>query len=88
VWAALAGCPYPWPGNARGLRNVLLKAILWEDAPHAAARAADGERRALVDPEDLRALRAVLEASGHSVSEAARRLGVHRSTIYRKLARH
>src|SRR5262245_29981026 len=27
-WTALATCPYSWPGNARGLRNVLLKAIL------------------------------------------------------------
>jgi transcriptional regulator of acetoin/glycerol metabolism len=31
------------------------------------------------------ALRAVLEASNHNVSEAARRLGIHRSTIYRRL---
>src|SRR5262249_371721 len=28
LWGAVATCPYPWPGNARGVRNVLLKAIL------------------------------------------------------------
>src|SRR5262245_9905722 len=27
-WSALETCPHSWPGNARGLRNVLLKAIL------------------------------------------------------------
>jgi ActR/RegA family two-component response regulator len=35
----------------------------------------------------VRALQAVLRASGHNFAEAARRLGVHRSTIYRKLGR-
>jgi excisionase family DNA binding protein len=29
----------------------------------------------------------VIDASDENVSEAARRLGVHRSTIYRRLAR-
>ena len=28
VWQALESCPYPWPGNARELRNVLLRTIL------------------------------------------------------------
>ena len=100
-WTALATCPCSWPGNARGLRNVLLKAILacsrgrlsaadlprgiW-DAPATAAgvphvspngRAAD----------DIVALRAVLRANRDNVSAAARGLGIHRSTVYRRLAR-
>jgi len=106
LWTALAACPYPWPGNARGLRNVLLKAILassserltaddlptflWQE-PSASAPAAaaigDGDGRAARVAEDVRALQAVLRASDHNISEAARRLGVHRSTIYRKLGR-
>jgi DNA-binding NtrC family response regulator len=28
MWQALESCPYPWPGNARELRNVLLRTIL------------------------------------------------------------
>jgi transcriptional regulator with PAS, ATPase and Fis domain len=105
LWTGLADCPYPWPGNARGLRNVLLKAILassserltaddlpsflWEEpsASTPAAAATDGAGRAAHVAEDVRALQAVLRASDHNVSEAARRLGVHRSTIYRKLGR-
>ena len=105
LWTALAACPYPWPGNARGLRNVLLKAILassserlteddlpsflWQEPPASAPAAAalDGAGRAARVAEDVRALQAVLRASDHNVSEAARRLGVHRSTIYRKLGR-
>jgi len=105
LWTALAACPYPWPGNARGLRNVLLKAILgssserltaddlpsflWQEPPASTPAAAigDGAGRATRMAEDVRALQAVLRASDHNVSEAARRLGVHRSTIYRKLGR-
>ena len=105
LWTALAACPYPWPGNARGLRNVLLKAILassserlteddlpsflWQEPPASTPAAAigDGAGRAARMADDVRALQAVLRASDHNVSEAARRLGVHRSTIYRKLGR-
>jgi transcriptional regulator with PAS, ATPase and Fis domain len=101
VWVALERCPYPWPGNARGLRNVLLKAILnsttdrltvndlpevlWTNPPAQA-----GPPRAWreeVDGEKMQALKAVLGAADNNVSETARRLGVHRSTIYRRLAR-
>src|SRR5262249_24202 len=101
LWTALAACPYPWPGNARGLRNVLLKAILassserltaddlptflWQEPPASTPTAAaigDGDGRAARVAEDVRALQAVLRASDHNVSEAARRLGVHPSPIY------
>ena len=34
------------------------------------------------------ALERALRVSGHDVSEAARRLGIGRSTLYRKLGRH
>jgi transcriptional regulator of acetoin/glycerol metabolism len=65
-----------------------------------AARAAEGSARrgasgavAAVDgdaPEDLRALtaarvREVLAATGGNVSEAARRLGISRNTLYRRV---
>lgn len=98
VWHALATCAYGWPGNARGLRNVLLRAILCsskdrltvDDLPRELFVAGCTHLvpgRALTGDRDVTALRAVLEASDANVTEAARRLGVHRSTIYRRLAR-
>ncbi len=98
VWAALSACPYHWPGNARGLRNILLRAILAssEDRitvndlpPELWAARANGKPKpeAAGANQPSQAVRAVLEASNNNVSEAARRLGVHRSTIYRRLGR-
>lgn len=101
VWSALERCPYPWPGNARGLRNVLLKAILNSttdrltvaDLPEAlwvnsAPRSeAQPSWRTTVNGDKLHALKAVLDAADNNVSETARRLGIHRSTVYRRLAR-
>lgn len=99
-WHALEAAPYAWPGNARGVRNVLLKAILnsredrltqvdlpnelWQHPPRRSdpkgAKAGDASLH-------LDALRAVLGATRHNVSETARRLGIHRSTVYRRIAR-
>jgi transcriptional regulator with PAS, ATPase and Fis domain len=100
-WNALATCPHPWPGNARGLRNVLLKAILasttgrlaagdlprslWDAPPSPSAPVRLTEERAA---EEIAALRAVLRANRDNVSAAARGLGIHRSTVYRRLARN
>jgi transcriptional regulator with PAS, ATPase and Fis domain len=94
-WLRLRDLPYAWPGNARSVRNVLLKAILASkqdhltrddlpldvEIPDRGADPAAEERRA---PD---AMREMLGVTGRNVSEAARRLGIHRSTIYRRLAR-
>jgi transcriptional regulator with PAS, ATPase and Fis domain len=96
VWLALSTSPYPWPGNARGLRNILLKAILRSTQDR--IRTADlppelwtlrdePARNGHSDAGHAGGIRAVLEASRNNVSEAARRLGIHRSTLYRRLAR-
>ena len=104
VWTVLEQCPYTWPGNARELRNILLKSILASTTDHltiadlpaslcaceprpAAAPAPARVLRERGDAEKMRGLQAVLDAADHNVSETARRLGVHRSTIYRRLAR-
>ena len=101
VWLALERCPYPWPGNARGLRNILLKAILAsttdrltvDDLPEVLWAQTSAESQRPRDRGDgaaddtLHALKAVLGATENNVSETARRLGIHRSTIYRRLAR-
>jgi transcriptional regulator with PAS, ATPase and Fis domain len=116
VWKALETCRHSWPGNAREVRNVLLKTILlssndyltpadlppelWatadvarDEPAHSTSNGhtanwngnhANGNGAGAENGNRL-ALRAVLEASNHNVSEAARRLGIHRSTIYRRL---
>lgn len=112
VWQGLEDCPYPWPGNAREVRNILLKAILiasndrlmasdlprelWgasqplepsQPRTEASRSQSYGHHlRSHSDKLEVVALKAVLHASHNNVSEAARRLGIHRSTIYRKLA--
>ena len=102
MWQALESCPYPWPGNARELRNVLLRTILVSsrdrlmaaDLPIrvvASQSAREGIKRgdnnSGSNPGDgaIVVLKAVFDASHHNVSETARRLGIHRSTVYRRL---
>jgi transcriptional regulator with PAS, ATPase and Fis domain len=101
-WDAVQTCPYAWPGNARGVRNVLLKAILastahrlaasdlpaflWTETPRREPARHAPETRG-PDADEVIALRAVLRANRDNVSEAARSLGIHRSTVYRRLAR-
>jgi transcriptional regulator with PAS, ATPase and Fis domain len=101
-WDAVGTCPYAWPGNARGVRNVLLKAILastthrlgvsdlpeflWTETPRREPARHVPEPRD-PDADEVVALRAVLRANRDNVSEAARSLGIHRSTVYRRLAR-
>lgn len=96
-------CAYQWPGNIRELRNVLECAHLLcdgreitrnhlrfafearaegpvtEPPPKSALSLADAERRHI---------QAVLQRHGGRVDEAARTLGVPRSTLYYKLKKH
>jgi transcriptional regulator with GAF, ATPase, and Fis domain len=80
-----------WPGNVRELRNVLQRAALLSDTVEIGSRHID-----LAAPNEPRAvrsapsgwsrlmLRAVIDADGN-LSLAAKRLGVARSTLYRRL---
>jgi transcriptional regulator with PAS, ATPase and Fis domain len=94
-WARLRELPYSWPGNARSVRNVLLKAILAskqdhltrDDLPRDPGTAAREAAPSIEERQPLEAMREMLAATGRNVSEAARRLGIHRSTMYRRLAR-
>ncbi len=91
---------YAWPGNVRELRNALHVAlVLGGDAPtietdvlpdevFARVYPASGRSGGLLDRAEARALEEAIEASGGNMSEAARRLGVARSTLYRMLERH
>jgi transcriptional regulator with PAS, ATPase and Fis domain len=98
AWSALTACPYSWPGNARGLRNILLRAILGSSQDRITVSdlpselwdsRSNGRSKSEPHKTDYRTqgIKAVLDATNNNVSETARRLGIHRSTIYRRLAR-
>jgi len=90
----------PWPGNIRELRNVLERACILSEAgmiterdlasaltTRSLARAADGDG----PPDDRlstlqrRQVERVLEETGGNKSEAARRLGISRRALYRRI---
>jgi len=88
---------YSWPGNYRQLASVLrtlhvlagpagrvdadmLPAELRDATSTPAPASGSGDLHAMTDA----AIRAALAENGGSVSRAARALGVHRSTVYRR----
>lgn len=85
---------YGWPGNIRELRNILERAhssarggeLRPEHFPGLEQRVA-GHAEASLEELEARHLESVLEQANGSVDEAARRLGMSRATLYRKLKR-
>jgi DNA-binding NtrC family response regulator len=94
---------YPWPGNVRELENTIESALALaqgallgprdlrigrDSAPFAAALQASLALPLSFDAYERSAIeRALAESEGDAIA-AARKLGVGRSTLYRKLARH
>ncbi|MFH0944424.1 MAG: sigma-54 dependent transcriptional regulator [Planctomycetota bacterium] len=94
---------HDWPGNVRELRNELLQAIALSDGkpisarsfrflrervpngPHESARPRTLKHR--IDAVEAGAIREVLKETGGNKAEAARRLGMTRRTLYRRLKR-
>ncbi|MFH0343239.1 MAG: sigma-54-dependent Fis family transcriptional regulator [Chromatiales bacterium] len=87
---------YLWPGNIRELRNLCARwvltvegsEILPEHLPPYIRSAADDPTPAVDIATDLRGvqqdlIRRTLEESGGNITEAARRLGIDRTTLYR-----
>jgi DNA-binding NtrC family response regulator len=78
---------YPWPGNIRELKHVVERAALMAETfyikPEDLGLRQDRGRK-LQDVED-EAIKKALEESGGSIDLAAKRLGLSRATLYRKL---
>jgi transcriptional regulator with PAS, ATPase and Fis domain len=79
---------YAWPGNVRELRNLIERSLILGGFPHdfrgqptGAAAAPSGT----LEEVERRHILAVLEETGGDREEAARRLGISRKTIDRKL---
>jgi transcriptional regulator of acetoin/glycerol metabolism len=93
VYQALSA--YHWPGNVRELKNVIRRLLVVAghhirlgDLPQAireACAGADGAPSSAIDQEDAR-LAAVVQES-RTMAEAAAKLGVTRSTLYRRMER-
>lgn len=87
---------YHWPGNVRQLENAISYAvILCQEETVTAAhlppflKEPSGEGAAVPLAEiERRAIARALEETGGNKHEAARRLGVSRSTLYSKIRRH
>lgn len=89
---------YSWPGNIRELRNVVESVLASSDEPvitfaslpehiRAAVRGTKANRVSIDSLKDLelKAIQEALRLCDGNVALAARYLGIHRSTIYRRL---
>jgi DNA-binding NtrC family response regulator len=92
---------YDWPGNARELRNVIERSMIFSrstvlEIPELAPAAGQApEANALPVPRGLTLeeverlyIEATLREVGGSVNEAARRLGVSRKVLWQRRKRH
>ncbi len=88
---------YDWPGNIRELRNVLERSVLLAegarlrgrdlrfDPAAVRARAPAATAARTLDESEKRHIEETLRAQAWRVAEAAKRLGVSRSALYRKM---
>jgi DNA-binding NtrC family response regulator len=89
---------YPWPGNIRELRNVLERSVLLAETPRLKAADLRFDQAALLararpeaapahtlDEQEKRHIEESLRAVSWRVNEAAQRLGLSRSALYRKI---
>src|SRR5438132_5088808 len=92
---------YSWPGNVRELENAIERAVVLgkgeqlraQDLPPQVHRMRDDERPLIpahLTLEDLEklAIAQALRLTGGNKSEAAERLGIHRTSIYDKMRRY
>ena len=90
---------YDWPGNIRELENCIERAFvlggegrididhLPEELTHLLPQGHCIEGRTMHDMLDRQALQAALERTGFNRSAAARELGIHKTTLFRRMKR-
>lgn len=88
---------YPWPGNARELRNVVESAMIRAGGKttvtpaHLPENIRPGRGRPTVNKTlaevEAEHIRAVLKSTGSNIQKTAKCLGISRSTLYTKLER-
>ncbi|MDM7996276.1 MAG: sigma 54-interacting transcriptional regulator [Acidobacteriota bacterium] len=89
---------YHWPGNIRELENVIERAfILCRDgcidirhlpeelAGHFSIRTPDSRMKSVQEVLEAEAIRAALQRTGFNRLAAARELGIHKTTLFRKI---
>ena len=87
-----------WPGNVRELENVIERAFILcregfieiahlpeELTGHGASRAVPPGGRSVHDVIDAQAIHSALERNGDSRAAAARELGIHKTTLFRRM---
>ena len=91
---------HDWPGNVRELENVIERAFILcreglihlghlpeELTAHERGDAGDVDLRSAHDVLDAQAIQAALERNGYNRSAAARDLGIHKTTLFRRIKR-
>ena len=89
---------HAWPGNVRELENVIERAFILcregfieiahlpeELAGHVPSRVRPPDGRSAHDMLDAQAIQAALERNGDSRAAAARELGIHKTTLFRRM---
>ncbi len=89
---------YHWPGNIRELRHALERAVIMSDSPALQpgdfmmqeAKSGDGFSLDTYNLDDIEksVIRKALDLSGDNISQAASKLGITRSSLYRRMEKH
>ena len=89
---------HDWPGNVRELENVIERAFILccegsieivhlpeELTAHAASASPSSDRRTAHDMLDAQSIRAALERNDDNRTAVARELGIHKTTLFRRM---
>jgi two-component system response regulator HydG len=88
---------YPWPGNARELRNAIERVVVIAKGRMIGANELEFLNvqeddcrlgQLTLKEAEIRHLEAALDATGWNITQAAKQLGIDRVTLSRKIKRH